>query len=152
MSPSRSARTPAFRTGRRSRRAPSRRGSTTHTFKVKGYITASLALKSIDTVGKWTVDLHLSAPNSEMPYMLSEANMWGFIGSPKAIAHASTLGTGTDGAGPYIAVPSQSIPGSTYVFKPDPYYYDQSAVHFSKVVVKIITSPTTMIEAIKSGQ
>jgi peptide/nickel transport system substrate-binding protein len=121
-------------------------------FKAKASITGSLALRSVDTVGKWTVDLHLSAPNSLMPYLLSEAEMFGFIGSPRAIAHASTLGTGTDGAGPYIAVPSQSIAGSIYVFKPNPYYYDQSAVHFSKVVVKIITSPTTMIEAIKSGQ
>jgi peptide/nickel transport system substrate-binding protein len=121
-------------------------------FTAKGGITASLALKSVDTVGKWTVVLHLSAPNSELPYLLTEQNMWGFIGSPQAIAHASTLGTGTDGAGPYIAVPSQSVSGSVYVFKPNPYYYDQSAVHFSKVVVKIITSPTTMVEAIKSGQ
>ena len=121
-------------------------------FKVKGYITGSLALKSVDTTGTWTVDLHLSAPNSGVPYLLSEAEMFGFIGSPKAIAHASTLGSGTDGAGPYIAVPSQSIAGSIYVFTPNSYYYDQSAVHFSKVVVKIITSPVTMIEAIKSGQ
>jgi peptide/nickel transport system substrate-binding protein len=51
-------------------------------FKVKGGITASLALKSVDTVGQWTVVLHLAAPNSEMPYLLTEQNMWGFIGSP----------------------------------------------------------------------
>ena len=121
-------------------------------FKAKGYITSSLALKRVSTSGNWTVTLHLSQPNSEMPYLLSEAEMFGFIGSPTTIAHASELGTQTDGAGPYIAVPSQSIAGSIYVFKPNPYYYDQSAVHFSKVVVKIITSPTTMIEAIKSGQ
>ena len=121
-------------------------------FTAKGGITGSLPLKSIDTTGKWTVNLHLSAPNSQVPYLLSEAAMFGFIGSPKAIAHPSTLGAGTDGAGPYIAVPSQSIAGSIYVFKPNPYYYNQPAVHFSKVVVKIITSPTTMIEAIKSGQ
>jgi len=121
-------------------------------FKVKGDITGALALKSVDTAGQWTVVLHLSAPNSDVPYLLSEAEMFGFIGSPSAIAHASTLGTGTDGAGPYIAVPSQSISGSVYTFKPNPYYYDPAAVSFSKVVVKIITSPTTMIEAIKSGQ
>jgi peptide/nickel transport system substrate-binding protein len=121
-------------------------------FTAKGYITSSLALKSVDTAGQWTVDLHLSAPNSNMPYLLSEAEMFGFVGSPKVIAHASTLGTETDGAGPYIAVPSQSIAGSVYAFTPNPYYYDRSAVTFSKVVVKIITSPTTMIEAIKSGQ
>jgi peptide/nickel transport system substrate-binding protein len=121
-------------------------------FTAKGYYTASLSLKSIDTVGQWTVNLNLSKPNSGMPYLLSEAEMFGFIGSPNAIAHAKTLGSATDGAGPYIAVPSESIAGSSYVFKPNPYFYDQSAVHFSKVVVKIITSPTTMIEAIKSGQ
>jgi peptide/nickel transport system substrate-binding protein len=121
-------------------------------FTVKGSITSSIKLKDITTVGKWTDVLHLAAPNSDMPYMLCEAEMFGFIGSPKAIPHASTLGTGSDGAGPYIAVPSQSVAGSTYVFRPNKYYYDQSAVHFSKVVVKIINSPTTMVEAIKSGQ
>lgn len=121
-------------------------------FKAKASITSSLALKSIDTTGKWAVNLHLAKPNSGMPYLMSEADMWGFIGSPKAIAHPKELGTATDGAGKYIAVPSQSVAGSTYVFKPNPHYYDQSAVSFSKVVVKIITSPTTMIEAIKSGQ
>ena len=121
-------------------------------FKVKGYITSSLKLGSVSTSGQWTVDLHLAAPNSAVPYLLSEPNMFGLIGSPKAIAHASTLGVGTDGAGMYIAVPSQSIAGSIYIFKPNPYYYDQPKIHFSKVVVKVITSPTTMIEAIKSGQ
>jgi peptide/nickel transport system substrate-binding protein len=121
-------------------------------FTVKGDITGSLALKSISTAGEWNVTLHLAQPNSDMPYLLSEAEMFGFIGSPKALAHPSALGTATDGAGPYIAVPSQSVSGSVYVFKPNPYYYDLSAVTFSKVVVKIISSPTTMIEAIKSGQ
>src|SRR5215472_15485822 len=60
-------------------------------FTVKGNITAALKLKSIDTTGQWTVNLHLSAPNSAVPYLLTEPNMFGFIGSPKAIAHASTL-------------------------------------------------------------
>lgn len=121
-------------------------------YTAKGYYTSAFKLKSVEVAGQWTVDLHLSAPNSGMPYLMSEAEMFGFIGSPKAIPDAKALGTSTDGAGPYIAVPSESVAGSTYTFKPNPHYYDQSAVHFSKVVVKIITSPTTMIEAIKSGQ
>jgi peptide/nickel transport system substrate-binding protein len=121
-------------------------------FKAKGPSTGSVPLKNITTSGKWTVVLHLKAPNSGMPYLMSEGNMVGYIGSPKAIANAAALGTHTDGAGKYIAVPSQSIAGSTYVFTPNPNYYDQSKVSFSKVVVKIITSVTTMIEAIKSGQ
>src|SRR5262249_50782497 len=121
-------------------------------FKAKGPSISGIPLESVTTDGKWTVVLHLSAPNSGMPYLMSEGQMVGFIGSPKAIADAGALGTHSDGAGPYIAVPSQSIAGSTYVFAPNPNYYDQSKVHFSKVVVKIITSVTTMIEAIKSGQ
>ena len=51
-----------------------------------------------------------------------------------------------------MAVPAQSIPGSVYTFTPNPYFYDQSAIHFSTVVVKIISQTSTMLEAIKSGQ
>ena len=109
-------------------------------------------IKSITTVGDWALVFHLGAPNPEMPYMLSEASSAAFIISPKAIGDPKALGTQTDGAGPYVAVPSQSIPGSVYTFTPNPYFYDQSAIHFSKVVVKIISQTSTMLEAIKSGQ
>ena len=100
-------------------------------------------IKSITTVGDWGLVFHLGAPNPEMPYMLSEASSAAFIISPKAIEDPKALGTQTDGAGPYVAVPAQSIPGSVYTFTPNPYFYDQSAIHFSTVVVKIISQPRT---------
>ena len=58
--------------------------------------------------------------------------------------HPSSLSTGTDGAGPYQAVSSQAVSGSQYVFIPNKNYYDQSAIRFSKVIVKIIPQPTTL--------
>jgi peptide/nickel transport system substrate-binding protein len=109
-------------------------------------------IKSIQTIGDWTIVFHLGAPSPDMPYLMSEASSAAFIISPKAIGNPKALGTETDGAGPYVAVPSQSIPGNTYTFTPNPYFYNQSAVHFSKVVVKVIGQATTMLEAIKSGQ
>jgi peptide/nickel transport system substrate-binding protein len=67
-------------------------------------------------------------------------------------AGPSALDEGTDGAGPYVVVPSQSVAGSQYTLVPNAYYYDPSAIRFSKVVVKIISQPSTMLEAIKSGE
>ncbi len=109
-------------------------------------------ITSVAAVGEWTVVIHLGAPSPELPYILSEADSVAFIISPKALSDPKALGTETDGAGPYVAVPSQSIPGSIYTFTPNPYFYDQSDIHFSKVVVKVITQPSTLLEAIKSGQ
>lgn len=77
-------------------------------------------IKSIQIIGDWTIVFHLGAPSPEMPYLVSEASSAAFIISPKAIGNPKALGTETDGAGPYVAVPSQSIPGSIYTFTPTP--------------------------------
>jgi len=121
-------------------------------FKAKGLQVGDLPVKSVSTSGRYNVILHLAAPNPSAPFLLSEVLGIGFIGGPKGIANPSSLDTGTDGAGPYVADPSQTVSGSQDVFVPNKYFYDQSAIHFSKVVVKYITQATTMLEAIKSGQ
>ncbi len=122
--------------------------------RANGPIVSADPVKSVTTVGDWTVVLHLTRANPELPYLLSEVGQdnWSFIASPSAVAHPATLDTATDGAGPYVVVPSESVAGSQYTFVPNRYYYDQSAIRWSKVVVKIISAPSTMLEAIKSGQ
>ena len=45
-----------------------------------------------------------------------------------------------------------TVAGATYTYVPNPYYWDKSAVHWSKVVVKVIASPTAALEALQSGQ
>jgi peptide/nickel transport system substrate-binding protein len=109
-------------------------------------------LKSIETVGKWTVRIHLRSPNPIMPMVLSSILNWGSISSPKAVANPSTLGTTTAGAGPYVLVPSQTVAGNHYTFVPNKYYYNPAGIKFSKVIVKIISNPSSMLDALKTGQ
>jgi peptide/nickel transport system substrate-binding protein len=117
-----------------------------------GDSSSTLGLKSVTTSGKWTDVLHLGTPNPIVPLLLTEYLNVGFVGSAKAAAHPAVLNTTTDGAGPYVLVPSQSVANSVYTFVPNKYYYDPSAIHWSKVVVKIITSASSALEAVNSGQ
>jgi peptide/nickel transport system substrate-binding protein len=95
----------------------------------------------------------MSAASPGLPRNLSEDSInLGFVPSPKGVAKPSTLNTATDGAGPYMAVPSQTVIGNHYTFVPNPNYYDPSAVHYSKVIVKVITQPSTRLAEITSGQ
>jgi peptide/nickel transport system substrate-binding protein len=109
-------------------------------------------ISSIDTVGQRTVVLHLGAPNPNVPAVLSENFNWGFVESPNAVADPVRLATTTDGVGPYVLSRAGTVPGNYYIFLPNKYYYDPSAIHFDRVVVRIITSPTSMVEAFDSGQ
>jgi peptide/nickel transport system substrate-binding protein len=109
-------------------------------------------IASIATVGNWTVRLTLKTPNPLLPFVLSEAELWGFVASPKAVADPTILGTTTNGAGPYVLVPSQTVAGSQYTFAPNRFYYDKSKIKFSKVIVRIIANPSTMLQATRTGQ
>lgn len=114
---------------------------------------AQLPLTSINTVGNWTVVLHVATPNPLIPYYLSNAQERGYVNGPTALANpASYLASQSDGAGPYMVDPAQTVAGDHYTFVPNPYYAAKAAVHFSSVVVKVITDPQTMLEALTTGQ
>jgi len=109
-------------------------------------------ITSIDTPSPTSVVIHLGTANPEMPYYLSDQFTAGAVVSPQAIANPSSLGNSTDGAGPYMLEASETVANSTYTFVPNPNYYDPSQIRFSQVVVKIITSPSSMLEAAVTGQ
>src|SRR6266511_3328682 len=109
-------------------------------------------IQSIDTVGKWKVRLHLSSPNPVLPRVLSELYNWGAVSSAKAVAEPSVLGTQTVGAGPYMLDPSETVTNDHYTLVPNPYYYDKSAIRFSKVVAKVIPTASSMLQAVQTGQ
>lgn len=110
-------------------------------------------IRSINASGKWTVQIHLNTPNPLVPYLLSEVGNWGAVESPKAVADPSKLSSGTYGAGPYMLDSSQTVTNSQYTFVPNPYYYNKKAVHWSKVIVKIIlANPSAVLDAIRTGQ
>jgi peptide/nickel transport system substrate-binding protein len=62
------------------------------------------------------------------------------------------LSTATDGAGPYMINPSATVAGSSYTYVPNPYYYNKSAIHFSKIVISVIGDASTALNALKAGQ
>jgi peptide/nickel transport system substrate-binding protein len=108
-------------------------------------------LKSVDVTGPLTLTLKFSSPTPDLEMVFGQILALGMIGSPKAV-QAGTLTKATDGAGPYMLDASGTVSGATYTYVPNPYYWDKSAVHWSKVVVKVIASPTAALEALQSGQ
>ena len=99
------------------------------------------------------VRIAMNTSNPDLPLEMSDEGLnAGFVVGPKALAHSTLLASGTDGAGPYMMVPSQTVPGDHYTYVPNPYYYDKSAVRFTQVDVKVINNPASMLEAMEAGQ
>jgi peptide/nickel transport system substrate-binding protein len=124
----------------------------TYLGKADGPYAGWISIRSVQTVGDWTDIVHLAAPNPSLPFLLSDQVPIGAIVAPKAIANPALLANGSYGAGPYVEVASQSVENDHYTLVPNQYYYDPSAIHFSQIVAKIITQPSTMLEAIESGE
>jgi peptide/nickel transport system substrate-binding protein len=120
---------------------------------IKGITWSTIgAIKSIDTQGEYTVTIHLAAPNPTLPLALSEESNWGAVQCPKFVASPALLGTQTCGAGPYTLDAAQTVTNEQYTYVPDKQYYDQSAIKYQKVVVKIISTPSAMLNALTTGQ
>jgi peptide/nickel transport system substrate-binding protein len=117
-----------------------------------GPFAGAVPFKSIETMGKTKLRINLATPNPSLPLILSEAFNWGFVSSPKTIADPKLLGTQTDGAGPYVLDTSETVPNDHYTFVPNKYYYEPEGIKFSKVVVKIIADPSSLLEAVQTGQ
>jgi peptide/nickel transport system substrate-binding protein len=116
-----------------------------------GGATYLSALASVDVTGPLALTLRFSRPTPELELVFGQILGMGMIGSPEAV-QAGTLATTTDGAGPYMLAASATVPGATYTYVPNPYYWDKAAVHWSKVVIEVIASPTATLQALQTGQ
>ena len=108
------------------------------------------SIASVETIGRFVARIHLKSPNPAMVFALSLPS--GYIASPKCVANPTLFASQSCGAGPYMANPSQSVVGDHYTLVPNPYYYDKSKVKYSKVVIRVITNPATMLQAFQTGQ
>jgi peptide/nickel transport system substrate-binding protein len=124
-----------------------------HELKVPGGAAPNYlgSLTTIDTPDPTHVTLHFSKPTPQLPFVFSQELEMGMIGSPKAVA-ANTLATKTDGAGEYVLDNSATVSGDHYTFTPNPNYWNPKAIHWKKIVIRTITSPTTTLQAMQSGQ
>jgi peptide/nickel transport system substrate-binding protein len=124
-----------------------------HELKVPGGagLTYLDNLTTIDVTSPTKLTLHFSKPTPQLPLVFSQALEMGEIGSPKEIT-GTYLATHTDGAGEYVLDSSQTVVGDHYTFTPNPYYWNPKAIHWKKIVIRVITNPTTTLQAMQSGQ
>lgn len=109
------------------------------------------SLKSVDVTGPLALTLNFSSPTPLLELAFSQLLEMGMIGGPKAVA-ANTLATDTDGAGPYMLDKASSVTGDHYTYVPNPNYWNKSSVYWKKVVLKTITNPNTVLDALRTGQ
>jgi peptide/nickel transport system substrate-binding protein len=110
----------------------------------------------VEVLGKYRVRIRVETPNPDLA--IAANGDWGTIVSPKAIALSKAnpkndyLASHTDGAGPYVVVPSQSVVNDHCTLVPNKYYYDKSKIRWGKIVTKTITDSNTMLAALQTGQ
>jgi peptide/nickel transport system substrate-binding protein len=124
-----------------------------HTLQVQGGSAKSYlgALKSIDVTGPLSLTFTFTTPTPLLQLVFSQVLEIGEVGSPKAVA-ANTLATATAGAGPYKLDTGATVTGDHYTYVPNPYYWNRSAIHYKKVVVRVLPNPASTLQALQTGQ
>jgi peptide/nickel transport system substrate-binding protein len=120
--------------------------------KSAGQMSPFFAGDTFTVTGPLTVTIKASSPNPDFPQILTQDDVVGDIISAKGLQSPSLLGTQTFGAGPYMLDAAATVAGNQYTYIPNPNYYDKPAAHWKKVVVKVITDPQSMLNAMKTGQ
>ncbi len=113
---------------------------------------AQLAGMTFEVTGPLKVQLNLANPNPILEELLSQDWVIGLVASPKALANPKSLGTSTAGAGEYVLDTSQTVAGDHYVYTANPDYWDQEAIHFKKMTIRVIGNPNSILNALKTGE
>ena len=112
-------------------------------------------IKSVSTIGKWTVVVQVKSPSPHLEYAFggnANGGGYGLFASPQCVAHPSLWNTESCGAGPYMIDPAQTVTGSRYTLIPNPYYYDKARQYWSKIVFLVIPSLTSELQAMETGE
>ncbi|WP_328505254.1 ABC transporter substrate-binding protein [Streptomyces sp. NBC_00391] len=99
-----------------------------------------------------TVLITSPTPNPDMGTLFTPPYMGGAIISPAGLKAPKKLASTTFGAGPYVYSAQQSVSGDHYVYVPNKNFYDQSAIHFKKITVRVMPNVNSQVQALKSGQ
>ncbi len=124
----------------------------TYVKKAGGQMAGFLADDTFTATDPMTVTITSKTPNPNFPEILTQDYIIGGVISPAGLKSTASLGGQTRGAGQYQIDAGQTVAGDHYTYVPNPNYYDKSAVHWSKVVVRVITSPQSALNALRTGQ
>jgi peptide/nickel transport system substrate-binding protein len=117
-----------------------------------GPAVAYLAGKTFTVTGPLSLRISTAMPDPQLPRELSQDYLAGNIISPVALKNPGKLGTSTDGAGPYVLRPGSSVAGDHYTYTANPHYWNEKAVHYRTVTIKVIPNSNTALDALKTGQ
>ena len=120
--------------------------------KAAGQQAPTFAGDTFTATGPLQVTVTMKTPDPDLPTELTQDTNAGDIISETGLKTPSDLGTQTFGAGPYKIDPAQTVSGDHYTYVPNPNYYDKGAVHWKKVVIKVIADASSMLSALKTGQ
>lgn len=109
-------------------------------------------LTNIKVTGPQALTLNFAMATPDLPFLLSQSENVGAIIGPKGLATPASLSTQSDGAGPYTLSPSGIIANTQYTYQANPGYWNESAVHYHTVVVKVIDDANTILSSVQSGQ
>ena len=117
-----------------------------------GGSAAYLANMTFTAVDDKTVHITSSTPNPVIADLLTPEFLAGAIISPAGLKDPAALGQATFGAGQYVYDSSKSTNGDTYVFTPNENFYDQSAIKYDSITIRVIANTNSAVQALKSGQ
>ena len=107
---------------------------------------------SIEAVGRWRYDYTSRFPTRMFHSCYRRSTTGDSSRRRNRSLTPDLLTKQTFGAGPYTLLPSKTVSGSVYTYLPNKFYYDQSKVRWSKVVVRVIPTATAMLQALRTGE
>lgn len=112
-----------------------------------------LNVKSIDQTGPWQVTVKLIHPDTQWKYVPAQVASGAVMSKAYALAHAKSLGepgTAVMCTGPFKFV--QWVRGQDIVLRRFNGYWNKAEIpKVAQITFKVITDPTTLIEALNSG-
>lgn len=98
-------------------------------------------------------DTHLKVTltQSDPAFLTSLTQAPGYQESPAAFDKPDAK-TNPVGSGPYILDTTSTVIGSSYTFTKNPNYWDKPSQHYEKLVYRVLTDPTAMVNAIQGKQ
>jgi peptide/nickel transport system substrate-binding protein len=107
------------------------------------------AMTGAKAVNPTTLEITLSAPDPAFLEYLGGTS--GMIESPANFDKPSEKSVPV-GTGPYILDTKKTVADSVYVYKENPTYWNKSKVRYSNLVLRVISDPTAMANALKAGE
>ena len=112
----------------------------------KSFLAEMADAKAVDDT-----HLQITLKQSDPAFLNSLTQAPGYQASPAAFDKPDAK-TNPVGSGPYILDTSSTVIGSSYTFNKNPNYWDEASQHYERLVLRVLTDPTAMLNAIQGEQ